>query len=382
MAKKNKPTSNNFLRIGMLGLNPNDLKFLTSLLSVDKKRLLELELTIKGPLNDIFRIAITLIFFAIIIFGFPSFLALDFEKWVAIVGIGGFLLSTAPGVFLQKEKIEAMDKSILDFSYSYKEYLKYSIIKLFLISNVSTKQIKYDHVLKGNAAMILTSILIAFFYVYSPYGPNLSSDTDLNFFEDLLVAPSAITFLDPKVLIVKLAIMVIIVSSMKSPSFDEELANKNKLQSLYKGNRYLNGVLTAVGFILLGFPIVMGMIEFDMGFFEILTLNTSYLIFILFLGYIYLQAFLGIELHGFNTLSSLKDEKKQFWILEILLLSPYYLFTGLLFHFIPTAIFLFFSWLVSSYFKLCIITFKIPSPLRLIGFIITLTIAIHKFILI
>ncbi len=62
MAKKNKPTSNNFLRIGMLGLNPNDLKFLTSLLSVDKKRLLELELTIKGPLNDIFRIAITLIF--------------------------------------------------------------------------------------------------------------------------------------------------------------------------------------------------------------------------------------------------------------------------------------------------------------------------------
>jgi len=150
---------------------------------------------------------------------------------------------------------------------------------------------------------------------------------------------------------------------------DMEIKRENNLKKYYKIINWVNFCFLIIHFIshLHGIKLAIKNVGLDMSVLEFMENGFWYYTFI---NYLYIQGFLVLFVHNMNTLQSRKkNNSTMLWIFEYFLLLPFFLFYGVFAYFLPNVVLLLLTFIIYNIFHLCIEVYKIPSALRLIGFI-------------
>jgi len=348
-----------------LKLSSLDNKLISKYLNIDKDIIDELYSSFKFFKFYIIRITAPFIILILLKIGYDYFTNHDINKFIKFLGIIPLILVTGLPIFFPMQKIQKIERKILDESKKYFEYLKFTIGKTLLISKESPRSLKLNYLVWGNFSIII----VCTFVVIILNNFTSSNVGIINIFEKIYQAPINYYIENSGSLQWYLIGVIAFYALLFAPTMDMEIKRENNLKKYYKIINWVNFCFLIIHFIshLHGIKLAIKNVGLDMSVLEFMENGFWYYTFI---NYLYIQGFLVLFVHNMNTLQSRKkNNSTMLWIFEYFLLLPFFLFYGVFAYFLPNVVLLLLTFIIYNIFHLCIEVYKIPSALRLIGFI-------------
>lgn len=362
----------------MLRLKPNDQLFWEKRLKIDSSIRKKLEANLLAQKIDLIRIPLNILFAAFIVHGGTVFIKENAVQILKFTAILGFILTTGFATMFPLEVLKKIDDRFIVWTKTLREYQKHSFLDMYLLSNRSPMFVKYGIIFKGAFYAILTSWIFVFILTSSPIGPNLESDSQLNWIGKVLILPAHVLLVNPRNAIIILLIHSLIFFIIPAPSFKKELKSLNKLKDLYYSRMYTSLLILPLVLTTELFSWINILSSEDYELLQAFLLPE--LVLMAFCTILLLQTNLGLILHFNNSLNSLKGgiqiSKKQRWLIEYLIVYPIFFISNLFLFIIPAVVYFIFFSLFNAFLITCKYTFKIPSALRFAGFCISLLILI------
>lgn len=300
------------------------------------------------------------------------------EKTLLFCGLLSIILSTGPSVLLSKERIEKLDDAMFSIVFTIKSFILYSLKNNLCLSNKSSHEIQYKYIVYPYMFIVMTgvfSLQMANFF--------LSESSNIYMLLDsIMLYP--LRFIENNYdWLQYTGISVLLFFGLTyAPTFNVEKTFFERKEYFKWTKRIIfYNLFISVSHVLATIAPQIYFIENNLyGMKYEILFSKGFVVSLAPIVFIYIQTWLAIYLHQKITMEYMNKEKaSMLYFLLITILLPYFIFLYIFIQLIPSIIIFLFSKLLLYYFDITKFVFKVPSVVRLSGFLIALSIAIYKF---
>lgn len=303
------------------------------------------------------------------------------EKTLLFCGLLSIILSTGPSVLLSKERIEKLDDAMFSMVFIIKSFLLYSLKNNLCLSNKSSHEIQYKHIFYPYVFVVITGV-VSLQMVSLFFG---ESNSIYHLLDSIMMYP--VKFLEDNYYWLQYTgISVLLFFSLTyAPTFDVE-------KKFFERKKYLKWTKRIIIYnLFISVSHILAIIAPQIYFIENSLYGMKYEMlfskdFLLRVGpilFIYIQTWFAIYLHQKVTIKYMENKKAPLlYFLLIAILFPYFIFQYIFIELIPSVVIFLFSKLLLYYFDIAKFFLNVPSVVRLSGFLIALSVAVYKFLVV
>jgi hypothetical protein len=360
-------------RISELNLSKKSLHTLQNLLHLKEADISEVEDLWKDRrVYTMYLYGYTILLISL--YFFQYFRSLSFLKSLGLLALIGALMSSGVSVLLNKQNIEKADNFIHLTLKRTSQSIRYFIAKFFTINDKSTKNIQLEYVQIPNTFIVFGSILVVSLLAKIGLNESVSKSITQFILDSTLLTFDRSTGWNIFHMIIYIGastLQLAMFFSLEKKAFKKNVYSKTIFRST------IFNTFNLIVYCVLCYLVIS--LTYGFNFFE-----PNYNIVIaywpvLLLG---LQNFLVVLTHQIMTLRESKNESSGFlYLLMYFLLIPHLLVFVLGLQVIPGIIVVGFCYALLALYEVTKVWLKVPSFIRVLGFMITFGLGVYKYIL-